>query len=524
MKAAVKAPMRFGIIHVGASRMSVSIFEYTSLVNLQLLERAERDVTFGEEVFRNHSLSFETIDEICRTLRGYVQLLKDYGISDYQVVGTAVVREAENRRNILDQIYVQTGLMMTVIDMPKEIYYKYFGLYYHLYQKGITQQRSDEAVLFLDITSGGVGISIWYKGSLKLQENIHLGSLRVLELFSRNQRASLSFPCAIHDYLHSMLAPLEDEMKAYPIRYLVLAGDEAQQLSGFMGYPVTNGQEQEVDVSVLTDFVESFHGVSVTKMVNRYHIQEHRANILVPTLLLYHVICQMAQPQIIVTSPLSLVDGISLYYGAERSHHPFLEIMREQNVRLAWSMARHYQIDEAYTKKIERFGLQFCKALEGHGVSARSLYLYRIAAVLSEVGKFVSLRNNSEHAYHIVMGSDIFGLTDDEKRVVANVVYYHYKGYPSDADAQFRELDEVDKRQIMKLVAIIRLAKDLDASYEQKIQSIDVTVLEQEKKLIVTVNTKQNVFLEQLTFMRDVGYFNSVFGLAVEWKRGGESK
>lgn len=95
-------------------------------------------MTFGEEVFRNHSLSFETIDEICRTLRGYVQLLKDYGISDYQVVGTAVVREAENRRNILDQIYVQTGLMMTVIDMPKEIYYKYFGLYYHLYQKGIT--------------------------------------------------------------------------------------------------------------------------------------------------------------------------------------------------------------------------------------------------------------------------------------------------------------------------------------------------------------------------------------------------
>ena len=37
-----------------------------------------------------------------------------------------------------------------------------------------------------------------------------------------------------------------------------------------------------------------------------------------------------------------------------------------------------------------------------------------------------------EHAYHIVMGTDIFGLSEEEKQVVANVVYYHYKGTPSD--------------------------------------------------------------------------------------------
>ena len=55
------------------------------------------------------------------------------------------------------------------------------------------------------------------------------------------------------------------------------------------------------------------------------------------------------------------------------------------------------------------------------------------------------MRNHGEHAYHIVMGTDIFGLSEEEKQVVANVVYYHYKGTPSDDDAYFNALTEFAK-------------------------------------------------------------------------------
>ena len=46
--------------------------------------------------------------------------------------GTTVIREAANRRSILDQIYIQTGMRVDVIDMPKEVYYKYALLYYKI--------------------------------------------------------------------------------------------------------------------------------------------------------------------------------------------------------------------------------------------------------------------------------------------------------------------------------------------------------------------------------------------------------
>lgn len=59
--------------------------------------------------------------------------------------------------------------------MPKEVYYKYALLYY----KMTNQYRltvPTKATLFLDITSGGVGLTVWRGESLLFQRNMHSGS------------------------------------------------------------------------------------------------------------------------------------------------------------------------------------------------------------------------------------------------------------------------------------------------------------------------------------------------------------
>ena len=153
------------------------------------------------------------------------------------------------------------------------------------------------------------------------------------------------------------------------------------------------------------------------------------------------------------------------------------------------------------------------------GLPERWGYLCRIAAILCSVGKFVSLRNHGEHAYHIVMGTDIFGLSEEEKQVVANVVYYHYKGTPSDDDDCFRVLTELQKIQVTKLVAIVRVACSLDAGSNQKIDEIRLE--EKDKELIVHVRTKENISLEWWTFNRDSIYFSEIFGMEISLTIGG---
>lgn len=515
---ALDKPLLYGIIHLGASSMSMTIVEYKTIDDVKIIEYASRDVTFGEELFHNKRLSFQTIEEICRLLKGYKRLMKENGVTEYTVYATAIVREADNRRSIMDQIFMQTGFKVEVVDMPKEIYYKYFGLYYHMMQQGLT--NTDDAALFLDITSGGVGITVWKGGALLFQENVHLGTLRVMESFNRNQRSSLSFPDAVGEYLHSMLKPVEEEVRRFNVKYFVLSGDEAREIANLMGFETHGKETMALLPKQFEEFVDSFHGVTATKLVNRYGLPEYRANILMPTIVLYSELLKMVHPQSLLISSYGFVDGVVLYYGAEIENNKFLYMMREQNLQLARAIADSYQVDRHHAREVERFSLQLCRVLADYGITDRMIFVLQLAAILEEVGKFVSLRNHSEHAYHIIMGTDLFGLSDSEKEVVANVVYYHYKGKPDDDDENFRYLKESQKVWVMKFVAILRCMRALDVSHKRKISKL--AIKRDDKKIFVKVHTDQDISLEKWTFEREAEYFSEVFGLEMVLRIGGK--
>ena len=122
----------YGIIHIGSSNVSMKIVEYASMDEMRIIESVRKDTSFGEEVFNHKKLSFDSIRKLCRMLNGLKQLLSDYQVKVYAVYATAVIREADNARSILDLIRVNTGFNVQVVDMPQEIYFKHFALQYLL--------------------------------------------------------------------------------------------------------------------------------------------------------------------------------------------------------------------------------------------------------------------------------------------------------------------------------------------------------------------------------------------------------
>lgn len=510
--------LRYAVLHVGSSSMSITILEYKGIDEVRLIDYAAREVTFGEELFQTSRLSFKTIEEICHILKGYKQLMVDYGVSRSRLYGTTVIREAANRRSILDQIFIQTGMRVEVIDMPKEVYYKYALLYYEMTRHYKLADPS-KATLFLDITSGGVGLTVWRGESLLFQRNMHSGSLRVMESFNRNQRSSTLFPMAITEYLHRMIGPLREELQTFNINSVILSGDEAQYMARLMGYETHQAEMITCEPERFKGLIQSFDGVTATKLMNRYKLAEYKANILMPTMILFNEIITAIEPRTLIFSSFSFSQGISWFYGVEAENNPFMYQLREQNAQLARAVAARYHTDAVHDREVERFSLLFCNALRHKGLPERWGYLCRIATILCSVGKFVSLRNHGEHAYHIVMGTDIFGLSEAEKQVVANVVYYHYKGTPCDDDPYFKELTELQKIQVTKLVAIIRVACALDAGSNQKIT--DVSLEERDNVLYVFCRTDEDISLEWWTFNRDSEYFTEIFGMEVMLVKGG---
>lgn len=511
------SPEIFGAIHLGSEQAGIQIVQYKTLADVKVIDKAFREVTLGEEIFKTGKISFGTLNEICDLLKGYRRMLCEYGVRDYRLFATTAVREASNQRYIVDQIRVKTGFDVEVVDMPREIFYKYFALFKILQEQQLIGQK--DAVLFVDISSGGLGFTLYKGGCIHYQQNIHIGALRIKESFDKNQRESVQFPQALAEYIYSTIEPVKTELRRHKIKYLVLAGNETKLVLKILGRS-GNDKLTVIDPQEFTACAEQHRFFNIAHLMNAYDFNEHRAEIVLPTIILYQQILSVTEAGKIIVPNTTFTDGVTLHHVAEQTQDSFVDVVEEQILSLAYTLGKKYSFDADHAIMVSNVALKiFDSMVKAHGLGKRERFLLKIAGILHDIGKFVSLRRHYFYSYRLLVSSDIFGFSDEEKHIMANVAYYHSKGTPSDAEDNFRFLPEKHKTIVSKLVAMMRLADAIDRSYRQKITDCVVSLKGDE--LIISYNSLEDTSLEEWTFADKADFFEEVFGFRALLKRQG---
>lgn len=140
-----------------------------------------------------------------------------------------------------------------------------------------------------------------------------------------------------------------------------------------------------------------------------------------------------------------------------------------------------------------------------------------MAIILYQIGKYVNLLDSQAHAWNLIRGTDIFGISDKEKDIVASVVYYDHKGNPSDDDTPFRILSDTAKMTALKLISIFRMVRSMDISRKQKMK--DITARATGDILIIEYDSRENTALETWMFDKNKEFFENVYGLEVKLER-----
>lgn len=509
----------YGIIHIGSSSLSMRIVEYKDADTIRVIEEVRKETTFGEEVFINKKLSFTSIRRLCDMLNGLKQLLRDYCVTDYKVYATAILREAENRRPVLDLIHVNTGFYVDVVDMPQEIYYKHYLLQY-LIQKSRNGKRYDygDNLLFVDITSGCVGLTAWENGSLRYQHNVHIGTLRLLETFKQNQRDSLDFPQAMAEYIHAIMSPLWGAIKRYHPSSIILSGREARIIASLMRLSMDAENKAEVKADAFKKLYMEAGSLSASRTRQKYYVSEQWAMTVLPTIHIYKEILDNVPVEHILMFGTTFVEAVTIFYGAEKVKEPFILYMQTQNIELTRSIAAAYYYEPLHTKALELYSHVIIAGLKKKsGLTKRDEFLLRMAIILYQIGKYVNLLDSQAHAWNLIRGTDIFGISDKEKDIVASVVYYDHKGNPSDDDTPFRILSDTAKMTALKLISIFRMVRAMDISRKQKLK--DITARATGDILIIEYDSRENTALETWMFDKNKEFFENVYGLEVKLER-----
>lgn len=512
-------PLIYGIIHIGSASLSMSIAEYRGMGDIRVIESVQKDTTFGAEVFNHRSLSFASIRKLCHMLNGLKQLLNDYRVKVYAVYATAVLREAENQRAILDLIRVNTGFNVQIVDMPQEIYFKHFGLQYQVRRYNREhEEKFGKNFLFVDITSGCVGLTVWQNGALCYQHNVHIGTLRLIETFTMNQRDSRSFSAALSEYIHAIMKPLWAGIRDYHIDALFLSGREARIAGMLMGLPVEQNTITEVAPSVIHDFYRKTSSLSVSIIRQKYHVNEGEASVVLPTIHICEEILRNVPVENVALMNMKFIQAAVMFYGAKKTNDNALLYMRAQNLELTRSIAKSYYYEPEHARVMELYSHIIMNAFDKRGgFNERDEFLLRMAIILYQIGKYVNLLGSSIQSWHMIRGIDIFGISDREKDIVASVVYYDHKGTPKDDDMPFRILSDESKMTALRLIAILRLVRAMDISRKQKMK--DITARITGDTLLIEYDSQEDTALETWMFDKEKKFFETIFGLEAKLER-----
>jgi exopolyphosphatase/guanosine-5'-triphosphate,3'-diphosphate pyrophosphatase len=126
----------------------------------------------------------------------------------------------------------------------------------------------------------------------------------------------------------------------------------------------------------------------------------------------------------------------------------------------------------------------------------------------------VGRRQHHKHSLYILSVSELFGLTEDDMAIVANVARYHRRALPQKTHPMYMALDRDARVRVSKLAAILRVANALDADHMQKVR--DVRAVKEDEGWVLEVSSTGDLAMGRLAALARSDLFAEVFGSRLE--------
>jgi exopolyphosphatase/guanosine-5'-triphosphate,3'-diphosphate pyrophosphatase len=161
-----------------------------------------------------------------------------------------------------------------------------------------------------------------------------------------------------------------------------------------------------------------------------------------------------------------LREGLIVDYLAR--NHPTLVQGLPVRDRSVLQLMRACGADEKHADIVRHLALRLfddARKLGLHKLDQNARELLGHAAMLHDVGAFLSYNNHEQHSYYLIRNAELVGFDDVEIGVIAAVARFHRRGKPGKRHPEYAELGKRQRRLIRPLVTFLRLAESLDRSH-----------------------------------------------------------
>jgi exopolyphosphatase/guanosine-5'-triphosphate,3'-diphosphate pyrophosphatase len=166
----------YAAIDIGTNSFHLIIVKVKENVALTILDREKEVIRLGSQKGNELShISEEEIDKGLSILKSFKKLADVYN-AKVHAVATSAVREAENKKDFLDKVLIETGIKIEVINGRKEAEYIYRGVRKALHYK-------NKKLLCFDIGGGSTEYILGFNDKIIYGESIKIGAVRLSKKF-----------------------------------------------------------------------------------------------------------------------------------------------------------------------------------------------------------------------------------------------------------------------------------------------------------------------------------------------------
>ncbi|MCX7023163.1 MAG: HD domain-containing protein [Spirochaetes bacterium] len=501
------------VIEIGSTGVRAVIAEIDPDGAYRIIDRAEKPVAFGRDVFNSGAVSRETTGQAIAVLRGMRELLRSYGIEpkDARVIATSALREASNRDTFADRVFLRTGFSVDVIEAIEENHLMYLAVRRALGDDYRQIARSNSVIL--DVGGGSTEIMLLRRGKMAAAHSLRIGTVRIDEQMRAASGVADYLSRYLSDNVRTTCDMLDADLPLSSVRTFIVLGGDARTVARAVG------QATEREYAVVTRanfirFVDALAGLSPEDIVERFRLRYDEAEAFAPGLTVARLFLERTSAEDLVVPLASMRDGL-LVDLAGGPDSKFRKTLDAQVLASAVSLGRKYRFDEAHSKHVASLAATiFDRLASEHGLGRRERLLLEAAAILHDVGTFIRSGGHHRHSEYIVLNSELFGLHLDDQVIVANCVRYHRKAGPNSSHPNFMGLSREDRTIVRKLAAILRVADSLDRGHSQSV-SITGAELREDRLVLATESRGGDLSLERVSLAEKGDMFEDVFGLKV---------
>jgi exopolyphosphatase/guanosine-5'-triphosphate,3'-diphosphate pyrophosphatase len=463
-------------IDIGTNSVHMVVSRVTGSGRFEVLTREKEMVRLGSGGDAR-TLAPDAIDRAVAALARCRRIAETSG-AELRAVATAAVRDADNRAEFLERARVEAGVDVEVVSGYEEA---------RLIHLGVLQALAvyDRRIVLCDIGGGSTELLVGEGERVDVARSLGLGAISLTARSFDDGRWTTASVDACRRFVRDVLANATRAIAERIPEVLVGTSGTVETLVGMSLLEEADELPRTLNGAVLPRpalarsierLVDAGSAVAAREVRG---VDPKRADILLAGALILDEVMAAVAIDELTFSDGALREGI-LFDELQRrtggrSHQRLSDIRRQGVLHLV----ELCEEDPDHAVQSAWIAGRLFEGLAGVlGLPNEAAELLDAAALLANVGLFISHSRHHQHSYYVIRNAEcLTGFTDGEIEVIAQVARYHRRAVPSvERHPSFAALDADDRDLVRKLAAILRIAIGLDRTHADAVGRVEVDV------------------------------------------------